>query len=558
MKRLILIGILSSILWEVRSQERMVLKPEAQPVQSSIFRTTPEIIKISWGSTPGMAYIIESQETLGTPWKTFSFEITTNLVTRRSIVTGSNAGFYRVMESAMFPAETTINWCAQFPDLSSNEVSGYSATWMFDDGQTNSSSGDGLFFQQSKTYDSAGLKTASVIVTNSTGTCQTKEWAVAVTNANTNLVLNSDFEQMSNSLPMRWQKGGYGTNNRTHPYPVPGVNGSVNAARVVVSNFVSGDAKWVFDPVPVNGNSTYRFTDWYHSTVPVNITAEYRLTNGGFEYQWLTSPSASASWRQVSADLVTPPTAKSVTIFHALTTNGSLTIDTVSLLKVSSQPISQQGMVSLNFDDGNKDTTLTSSNILQNSGYRGTFYIVTTRVGRPGIVTIQDILNLEKSGHEIGGHSLTHSDLITLDPISVERELNLCRNDLLMWGVKSVTTFAYPFGSYNATVKQLAKEAGYAVACGTGSGLNDRAGLDTYALKRTSIRSSMTVNDVRTMIDNALLEKKWLILTFHHVDSTVSEYSVTPSFLQQVVNYLSSVNAKVVTTKEGHKLLTSP
>ncbi len=538
--------------------EERRFKPESTPLPAAIFPATPEtpeILKVSWPSSAGKAYVIETTPSLDIPWTTFSFELGVDEATRRSIVVVPSTKFFRVSEASTFQIDTSVNWCVDFPNLSSNEVQECNATWVFDDEVTNSVSSGGMLSPLSRTYESPGLKSAQVTVERAGDIVKSDSWAIMVTNVN--LIANGGFEQSSNSLPLKWFKGGYGTNTRSHTYPVPGVNGSSRAARVDITNNTYGDVKWYNEPVPVTGNSTYEISLYYHSTSPLNLTAETRLTNNSLTYPWLTTEPASVSWRKVVIQFVTHPNAKTITFFPAVT-NGSLVIDEASLTKVSGQPVTPRGRVSLRFDDGHRDTTITTSNILRGPGYKGSYYIVTDRVGRSGIVTAQDVVNLDKVGHEVGGHTLTHADLTTLSLATAEREINLCRDALLSWGVRSVTTFAYPFGSYNATVRQLTKEAGYAAACGTGSGLNDKATLDPYALKGTSIRSSMTVDNVKAMIDQALLENKWLILTFHHVDSTVSEYSVTPAYFQQVVNYLVSKNAQVVTVREGHKLLTAP
>src|SRR4051812_38294002 len=70
---------------------------------------------------------------------------------------------------------------------------------------------------------------------------------VAATTRGPNLIVNPSFETAgSTGLPANWLKGGYGTNTRTPTYPAtPSQDGAV-AARVSITSYSSGDAKWYF------------------------------------------------------------------------------------------------------------------------------------------------------------------------------------------------------------------------------------------------------------------------------------------------------------------------
>ncbi|HEY4499452.1 MAG TPA: hypothetical protein VJH94_05350 [Candidatus Paceibacterota bacterium] len=60
------------------------------------------------------------------------------------------------------------------------------------------------------------------------------------------------------------------------------------------------------------------------------------------------------------------------------------------------------------------------------------------------------------------------------------------------------------------------------------------------------------------MIDEAKAKRQWFILCLHEIDTNGREYSMTPTMLTQIVNYLKSIGVKTVTVKEGTSLLTSP
>ena len=93
----------------------------------------------------------------------------------------------------------------------------------------------------------------------------------------------------------------------------------------------------------------------------------------------------------------------------------------------------------------------------------GTFYIISGFVGQSGVMSLADLNTLEGAGMEIGGHTVLHPSLPTLDPDEMKREVCEDRNWLLQRGFDAYS-FAYPYTTHDAT-----SEAAVA-ACGFNSG----------------------------------------------------------------------------------------
>ena len=51
-----------------------------------------------------------------------------------------------------------------------------------------------------------------------------------------------------------------------------------------------------------------------------------------------------------------------------------------------------------------------TASLLESRGWRGHFFIVTGRIGKPGFVTARQIRELHERGHHIGSHSHSHPD----------------------------------------------------------------------------------------------------------------------------------------------------
>ncbi len=133
-------------------------------------------------------------------------------------------------------------------------------------------------------------------------------------------------------MPDKWVKGGWGTNNRTYAYPVSGVDGA-RAVGVTVSGYVNGDAKWVFDNVPVTAGQTYQFSDHYYSTQLTQILVTYVGVNSTPTYVLLAKlPSSVGTWQTYSGTFTVPTGVTFLTVTHVLNGNGTLSIDGVALV----------------------------------------------------------------------------------------------------------------------------------------------------------------------------------------------------------------------------------
>lgn len=79
--------------------------------------------------------------------------------------------------------------------------------------------------------------------------------------------------------------------------------------------------------------------------------------------------------------------------------------------------------VTFSFDDGNSDHYNIGASILEKYGFRGTFNIITDKVGDPGYVTWDDVRNLIRRGHDIGSHTCSHTNLLAALSIGATNEI---------------------------------------------------------------------------------------------------------------------------------------
>ncbi len=158
-----------------------------------------------------------------------------------------------------------------------------------------------------------------------------------------NLITNPSLETTSSSgLPTDWLKGGYGTNTRAYAYPVAGATSTVRGVSVSIRNYTSGDAKWYFTNAPVTASATYQFSDYSKSDVPSVIDIAFKTSGGAFVYADVAAIPAYSSYTISSVQFVVPANAVSLSVFHLIDRNGTLTTSDFSLNQVSSN---QQNLI---------------------------------------------------------------------------------------------------------------------------------------------------------------------------------------------------------------------
>ena len=144
--------------------------------------------------------------------------------------------------------------------------------------------------------------------------------------------------------------------------------------------------------------------------------------------------------------------------------------------------------VILSFDDGYEDNHRVILPMLEERGMKAVFYVVTNDIGLPGYMTWDDLFDLERHGMEIGSHTATHIPLTTLPPEKQREELHLSKLMLEWKGLKTIYSFSYPTGAYDAGIVAMLAEEDYLTAVTGEAGLNN-VETNPYLLRRVNIPS---------------------------------------------------------------------
>jgi len=156
-------------------------------------------------------------------------------------------------------------------------------------------------------------------------------------------------------------------------------------------------------------------------------------------------------------------------------------------------------VVFLTFDDGFCDVFENAMPVLQRHQFRAIEFLVADLLGKTSewqrrdddaagpLMDAAQVKDWLAAGNEIGSHTLSHPHLTQIPIAQAREEIAASKKKLEDLFGRSVAHFCYPYGDWNAVVRDLVQEAGYRTACTVGTGLNE-PGADPLALKRITAR----------------------------------------------------------------------
>ncbi|MBU4450625.1 MAG: polysaccharide deacetylase family protein, partial [Actinobacteria bacterium] len=124
----------------------------------------------------------------------------------------------------------------------------------------------------------------------------------------------------------------------------------------------------------------------------------------------------------------------------------------------------------ITIDDGYKSTYTLAYPILKKYNFPATLFIYTNFIEKNnGSLIWEEIREMTSHNIEIGSHALSHCNLLKYEKnenyetylARIRREIFLSKEILESQIGRKVKFFAYPYGAYSSTIKDLAIQAGY-------------------------------------------------------------------------------------------------
>jgi peptidoglycan/xylan/chitin deacetylase (PgdA/CDA1 family) len=243
-----------------------------------------------------------------------------------------------------------------------------------------------------------------------------------------------------------------------------------------------------------------------------------------------------------------------VTAMAATMTAFGWALPTLHGRAVTPSPIT---IVTVGFDDGTVDQFGVLPE-LQAHQMHATFFINSgpIQAGDPDHMSVEQLTELAAAGNEIGGHTVDHANIQPLPPAEATHEVCDDRATLTGWGF-TVTSFAYPFGSYDATSEAIVASCGYDSAR-TVSGVSIHVGkdklgetvppADPYATrtppnpKKATKLSTMTayVQNAEDAVA-ASGQSLWIQFVFHrYCDAHCGAYTIQPAKFKALLDFLQA------------------
>jgi hypothetical protein len=205
-----------------------------------------------------------------------------------------------------------------------------------------------------------------------------------------------------------------------------------------------------------------------------------------------------------------------------------------------------------------------------------TFFINTGPIiaNDPDHMTRSDLTDLYLAGNEIAGHTVDHANIQPLSTADQRAEVCTDRNTLIDWGFRP-TSFAYPFGSWDAAAEGVVEACGYNSAR-TVSGVSihvnkDKLGetippADPYATrtppnpKKATKLSTMEQYVLNAESGAATGETLWIQFVFHrYCPSHCGAYTVQPDKFAALLDFLETeVTAGRVTVQTSAEVIGGP
>lgn len=278
------------------------------------------------------------------------------------------------------------------------------------------------------------------------------------------------------------------------PSPTPA---STNAATDATAAIVATQTAAAFPPTPPIAAqvATPAAPPLYSEPMPTPAGIySWTLKVPILMYHYVSEPPPGSDVYRVDLS-VTPDQFRQQMTY--LRDNGYTTID---LYELSTAIVSQTELpdkpVLLTFDDGYLDNYENAYPILEEFGFKGTFFIVSEFIdkGREGYMTWPMIKEMAQAGHRVESHSRTHPDLTEKDRDGLIWEILGSQETIAAHVGYQPRYFCYPGGDYNEATIQMLAELDFwgAVTTENGSwhGFNDR-----FEWRRIRIRNTTSLDE---------------------------------------------------------------
>lgn len=212
-------------------------------------------------------------------------------------------------------------------------------------------------------------------------------------------------------------------------------------------------------------------------------------------------------------------------------------------------------MVSFTFDDVPDSAYRNGASILEEFGWRGTFYIASGTCGTRDefwdVISGADVTALHRQGHEIGCHTFSHVPVSTLDADMLDAEIARNHETLrtLCDGL-APTNFCFPFGKVSFARKlqlQARFDTCRSIYEGVNAGRTDLAMLQVIEL----YDRTLTPEKLAAVLRETRERNGWLIFYTHDVAEEPSWIGCSPQRMRETLAAVRDAGLVCLTVRDA-------
>ncbi len=165
--------------------------------------------------------------------------------------------------------------------------------------------------------------------------------------------------------------------------------------------------------------------------------------------------------------------------------------------------------VAVTFDDAYEDTPR-AIELLRERRLRASVYVTTGQIDSGAMIRREQLEQLARQPEtvELGAHTVNHPPLDELGIEEIKREVSDSKQALEQIIDRSVNTFAYPFGAYDARVRAAVIDAGFNSAAAVKNAFSHPDD-DPWAIARFTVGTATSPEQIAQILDGKGAPYAW-------------------------------------------------
>lgn len=210
-------------------------------------------------------------------------------------------------------------------------------------------------------------------------------------------------------------------------------------------------------------------------------------------------------------------------------------------------------VLTITFDDGWESTYSNGLPLMQKYGITSTQYLLGEEFENITYLSINQVKDLQKHGHEVASHTMTHPNLTELNDKELYKEITESKNSLTK-KFGPIDDFASPLGAQNEktinSIKQSYRSQRNTEADPKIAGpedVNTAQNFNQYNIIAYTVRDTTTDEELENLINYAIDHNAWVVLTYHQIDYSDSYYAITPEAFERQLQLIWDMDIRTAT-----------